>query len=1399
MSKKILCGLDIGTNSVGWCLTDENNKIIKKQGKRLWGVRMFDEAESCAERRGYRSNRRRLHRRKERIDLLRSLFKDEISKVDNSFFYRLDESMLHADDKKVQGKYSLFNDKNYTDIDFYKEFPTIYHLRKHLLETNDKVDIRLLYLALHHMIKYRGHFLTDGDFSLSKYEDINNYFKSLNEHLKNIDVEDGEVEYEISFSEDIFKKINAKYDENPGIKELQDFYKKELNQKNIKYINDTIVKLLSGGKVQLKAMELGEKSISTRDPNFDETISDLLAEYPDKEAEISIIVYCKKIYDSFLLGKLLSKKEYLSDVMIEKYNLHKKQLRELKEYVGAIVKAEKDKGNKCSLYYDIFRKVDDKDDKANNYVRYVGFTIVNKKRTNTKHCSSDEFYKFIKEKLDVKNKTVDPFILKIMKLMENNEYLSRQNSSENSIFPYQLNKKEMRQILMNQSKHYSFLSERDEYGTVIDKIVSILEYKIPYYVGPLTNPNSNEEKSKYTWVKRTEEKIYPWNFDKVVDKQKTAEVFITRMLNKCTYLPSEYCLPKSSLVFSYFNLLQCLNKICINGSLISPDVKQDIIHDLYMNKRKVNYKHVKEYIKIKYGEDVEITTPNEKELSFSCDLASYIDLKNIFGKEFVDDRKNLDLLENIIRDITIFEDKKILEERLFKEYKLKPEQVKRIKGLNYTKFSSLSNKLLTQLKTNDGKSEVKKSIIKLMEETNQNLQEILYNENYNFESIIKTFNIENGSLENVDKIEDYVKSIPTLSPGMKRPLIQAYKICEELEKIVGQPIDEYYVECTRHHEKEKKISVSRYDRMMELYDKAKESIKETYKSTYENLKKQKNNPSLLNSKKYYLYFAQLGKCMYSGEPINFEDLQDDSKYDIDHIIPQSMIKDDSLNNLVLVKQELNKNKSDIYPIPHKILFNGNRNAANTFYNALKSNGFITEEKYSRIMRREISENELSSFVNRQLVYTNQAVKGFINAIKHFKTNKTHEPKIVFTKAEIVSDFRNEFDLIKSRIANNFHHAHDAYLNIIVGRTVDSHFNKFKQNSETLKNMHAKGLTTNPSKIFKAGKEIYDNSKNLVWKEDESIKEIEKNIYERFDILCTKRPYINEKLFKKVSILSHNDGNIPIKTKGTLSALAETKKYGGYKEYVFGSYSLIKANNKFSLEAIPTMVDKKEYLSSLKYKNYEIVLDNLKINTVIESEKKKFCITGKTGSMFLLINMRERVFNEKNLSTIHKIEKVINKVTNNKSIKHIEDIDSDEKIADIGCKYDEAKRELIISPARKKGNKEIRLSEEELITLYNTFVSIFNKDIYSYSIIVNIGKKLKDKESKFKNLTFFEKTKVLYELCNLLKCNERKTADLKLLDEKNTGTIILSKNNIRNCRFVYESITGFYRKVVYEIK
>lgn len=163
MEQKILCGLDIGTNSVGWCVTDENYKIIKKRGKSLWGVRMFEEAQDARKRRLFRTNRRRLQRRNERIKLLKDIFSEPMKDVDKSFFYRLENSAIHKDDLDEKFDYTLFNSINYKDSDYFKEFKTIYHLRQYLLTTNEKADLRFIYLAFHHMIKYRGHFLNEGE------------------------------------------------------------------------------------------------------------------------------------------------------------------------------------------------------------------------------------------------------------------------------------------------------------------------------------------------------------------------------------------------------------------------------------------------------------------------------------------------------------------------------------------------------------------------------------------------------------------------------------------------------------------------------------------------------------------------------------------------------------------------------------------------------------------------------------------------------------------------------------------------------------------------------------------------------------------------------------------------------------------------------------------------------------------------------------------------------------------------------------------------------------------------------------------------------------------------------------------------------------------------------------
>ena len=83
-------GVDIGNTSVGWAVVESGTqKIIRKGNKNLWGVRLFNEAETAATRRAFRSTRRRYDRRRYRIQLLQEVFSDEMKKADKDFFIKL--------------------------------------------------------------------------------------------------------------------------------------------------------------------------------------------------------------------------------------------------------------------------------------------------------------------------------------------------------------------------------------------------------------------------------------------------------------------------------------------------------------------------------------------------------------------------------------------------------------------------------------------------------------------------------------------------------------------------------------------------------------------------------------------------------------------------------------------------------------------------------------------------------------------------------------------------------------------------------------------------------------------------------------------------------------------------------------------------------------------------------------------------------------------------------------------------------------------------------------------------------------------------------------------------------------------------------------------------------------
>lgn len=1411
--KNYLLGLDIGTNSVGWALTDEDYNIVKKQGKSLWGVRLFEEASTAEERRLHRTSRRRLQRRKFRLSLLQELFANEICKVDKNFFQRLDDSRLTIDDKQLKNSYTLFNDINYSDKDYFHEYKTIYHLIKELIEEDKKTDIRKLYLACSFLIKYRGHFLYEGDFELSDSSNLKNLIYSLNDILDNYNKDkddDQKLNDESRVLDNFFEELNkVKGKKDTEEKLIQILLDDEKPSGLVKII----IKTMSGSSIEslvkgeIKAEEKVKLDITSQ--TFDEDILSLKNEYPNFIDIFNAIILAKGVYDLIRLNKNLKGKQYLYEVYIEKFEKHKKQLGQLKDY--------------CILHPELKKKIfglpytkDNSGKKVdiNNYTKYIGTCLCNGKKISTSHCSRDDFYKFLKETLGLKNikkaeDIQDETLREIFSNIEDKSYLERQNSAENN-FPMQLNKAMLEKILNNQKKYYSFLNDKDEDGSVLDKIVSLLTFRVPYYVGPLY-AGSDENKKKFSWVKKiTNEKVTPWNFNKVVDIDESAKIFINRMQNKCTYLPDCYCLPKKSILYSKYEVLTELNKLNVNGNHISKEEKLSLIEEVYYHHSKVTINDLKDWFKKKNGENcVEITTSNDKEKAeLVASLSSMVDFINIFGEDFV--KKHIDTIEDIIFDITIFEDKAILKKRLEKKYSkiIDEDKIKKICKLAYKDWGRLSKKFLLEFKPCDENGEViDTSIIKIMENENLILQEILFLEKYHYQDRLREYRnnvigVREYNMESIKKAidESYV------SPMMKRSLIQSFKIILELEKIVKQPINNFFIECARGNvDGKKKTDDSRYAAAKKFIEEAKKQNKFdkdiNFEKLEEKLNKYENDKSAFRSDRIYLYFTQLGRCLYTGEQLDFEGVLNGTMYDIDHIYPQSKVKDDSLDNRVLVLSTENRNKGENYPYDYP----NRRKDYNPckYFKFLKENKLISEKKFNRLTRKEeLSDEELQDFVNRQLVSTNQSAKALKDLLEEFK----EKPTIVFSKANHVSSYRQKFDLVKCRDANDYHHAHDAYLNIIIGRTIYEWFNK-GHIIGWIERLKQQKKTTNPEKIFEDEnnnkKPFYSLNGKLIYGYSKTVEQIKKNLYTRFDIMVTTRTYINNTIFSKDSITPKSEikeGALPLK-KGL-----DIKKYGGYSSLQYGFYSLIsgldkKGNKKIMIIPVPTMYGQlpdenyKEYLAeNSKLSDINVLIKNLKVNTVITINNSKFCITGVTNASYVIKNLIQHNYSYDELKLIKLNEKAYSQLIDKKIITK----DYKFKAEDIE-KYE---NNYIVSKARGDKNKEESLDknkEKQLFDIYKKAIS--SKIYFDFSNLQNIRIFLESEEINniLNKLSVLELICLNHEVNHLFTC-DRLSSNLKLINGKEkSGVLTISSSypNDNKCQIIAESVTGFYKKVLWK--
>lgn len=1278
-------GLDLGTNSVGWAVTDDRYKLQRFNKKDMWGSRLFDEASTAQDTRTQRSARRRTERKKKRIQILQALFADEMSRIDPTFFMRLKESNFHLEDKQIKTKHVLFNDEHFMDKQYFDKYPTIYHLRFDLIRNDSCSDIRLLYLAIHHILKYRGHFLFEGqDFSME--DSFERIFIKLSDYLYD------QFEFEIPRNRN--SEIESiLLDRDLKLKDKQKKLESACDPKEKQLKN--ILNIMIGGKKKLSDIFVDTdfddaeiKDVDFKTAVFDDRRDDYERILNEK---ILLLDHLKAVYDWMILAQILKKRHYLSEAKMDDFQQHGNDLRDLKKLI------KKYGGNK--VYHNCFI---DKNIKS-NYTSYVGSSLSDGKQQAEKYCNQDDVNDFFKKalaELQVEEKDMELY-RRIRERLDEKVALPKLRTSDNSVIPYQVHKMELDRILDNAAKYHNFLNDVDETGlSVVEKIKKIMTFRIPYYIGPLNTFHSKDNGGDgYAWmIKKKDASILPWNFEEVVDEEESAERFIRNMTNKCTYVLGADVIPKDSLLYEKYKVLNELNNLKIDGKPITINLKQKIFQNLFMKKKKITQKMLRNYLKLEGMDHTDNIIISGVDGDFTSMLTSYHTLKNILGDK-INFEPTSSMAEHIILWKCLFDSGgKIVNKKIRDAYSegLTNEQLKAISNKNFNGWGRFSKEFLCEI---GGRSvetgEVFGSLIEALENTNDNLMELLSSK-YTFKEELEKMNSTTEAIDNISY--DTVMEDVYLSPAVKRTVWQAITICEEIRKIRKKAPKRIFVEMTRNPEYKKERKDSRRKDLIKLYKSCEKEVKDLLS------KLESYDDHKLKSRKLYLYYTQKGKCMYSRDDIKLDELLNNSAlYDIDHIYPRSMTKDDSLDNLVLVKKDINTKLSDDYPKPADI-----QNTMIGFWAQLKEQGFISAKKFYRLIRKEpLTPEDLAGFINRQLVETGQSTKATADILRKIYP----DTEIIYTKAKVVSDFRHKFDLLKCRELNNYHHAHDAFLNIVAGNAYHTKFTANPYNY--IKKEREKGVRR-PYNLEKFFDNKVERNGYVAWDKDFHLPFVKKTL-ERPTVNITRMPTIQKgKLFDATleRKTKANKNLAPIK--GSDKRYKDFSKYGGYTKlkgaYFFAVEHTLKKTRIKSLEqvyliyaeTIRTDADLEKYcVDVLKLIEPKIILSKIKMGSKLIWDGFPLYLQSRTGDRIRMAVAEEVIFSKKSSEIFRKVSRELRQLKNKNAVNGL-----DFELSDLNNLYDEYIELLKGTRYQNRPNNPLKLLEENRVIFFE--LELMNK-------------------------------------------------------------------------------------------
>ncbi len=1384
INKDYFIGLDIGTSSVGWAAVDSEFHVLQKRRKSLWGTRLFDEGQPAAERRVFRTQRRRLARRRERISLLQSLFALVIGEKDQGFFQRLKDSFFYQDDKAIDQPNTLFNDEDYDDKSFHREYKTIYHLRYALMSAEKSMDVRLLYLALHHIIKKRGHFLMKGE-TLSEVKNFSECWQSFVSCVDGLDEKSDQSEKVASCFSLSHVDENQVADALGGEMKLSD-KRKALEKlvidkswdKDEKNRAKQIVALICGSPVEMKKIfeleedneEAAKLKISFKNDDYDEKASGWMSALGDS---FPLIERAKAVYDWSVLSRILHESESISEAKIKSYEQHKADLLCLKRLMTSL-------GKKHLMFNSPVSpkaksKATDgekKSTKAVNYSNYVGYYKKGGEKISCARCGYDDFIKGVRKHLPDLKKESDQLSAEqladtqyINDRIEQGDFLPLQSQKDNAVIPYQVHLEELRKILDRAEKHHAFLGEKDAYGTVREKIEKLMTFRIPFYVGPLNDVHQKQGDEGFCWVVRhdkgSKEKITPWNFDEIVDRHASAERFMQRLSSKCTYIPTEDVLPKCSLIYQRFMVLNEINNLSIHGARITPELKQLIYTELFERKKKVTPKQITSFLNkqgyIKEGEESAVAGIDEE---IKASLSSFITLRSIFGDRMPAE----ETLEEAILLITkLGMDAEMLHDRMKQLFpELAPALLKRLCALEASGWGALSRTFLCDLQM-DGQG----SIMKSLWATQANLMQLLGAE-HGYGKLVNEYN--DGCTATMQGGYQQVANL-FLPPAVKRGVWQSLKIVKELVSIIGHAPKKICIEVARGPE-EKKRTVSRRLRLKAQFEKYRdiEWAKEIEARTDGEFK----------SDRLYLYYSQRGRCMYTGEVIELEKLSVD--YDVDHIQPISKTADDSLDNRVLVLKKENGRKSDNYPIDEPIR---TKNAQS--WKDLYNKGLISKRKLDHLLRNQpLTDEELAGFINRQLVETRQSTKAVAKLLEKLYP----ESRVIYVKAGHISRFRQLNSFIKLRELNDYHHGKDAYLSCVVGHVYDERFTRNVLHFIQKRPKYNLKL----EKIFSADIPVRSQ---LIWRggDDGSITTV-RAMMGKNDLFVTQMQHVETGAFYDQNIVSVREGLAPIKSSD--KRLHDTTRYGGYdksKGAYFFCVEHKKGNKRIkTLEFIPVyllqMIQEDEAVLDdycreiLGLLDHRILVRKIPMKSMFRIDGVPMMMCGRTAGRIVYNHQLQLVLEADMECILKNILRMHNEVSK-----------GDSQYTDVAY--------LI---------KKYGLSLEQCIKFYDLLTDKLQNSIYrkitpsplekalAYREKFSVLVKQKENEDEILDREKHDKEQLLIQQCSdivsylcFFQCN----AVIGKIDGVGLSRIVFTKNitDKESVQLIHQSITGFYEEAI----